>query len=90
RRAGLAPTGGGRRAGRRPGVRSRVTVDQVRAVIPRGAFTMKMLQERSGASPAVVRKVITEELAAGTLKEQGPDPDHRGPGRAPILYKKGR
>jgi hypothetical protein len=85
RRAGLAP-GRGRR-GRR-GTRTRVTVAQVRSAIPRGAFTIKMLQEISGASPAVVRKVVAEELTAGRLKDQGPDPDHRGPGRAPTLYKK--
>ena len=92
RKAGLAPTGGrGRRSGSgRRGPRSRVTVDQVRAAIPRGTFTIKMLQEASGASPAVVRKVVAEELSGGGLKEQGADPDHRGPGRAPTLYKKGR
>lgn len=92
RKAGLAPIGrGGRRGGRRGGgTRTRVTVDQVRAAIPRGSFTIKTLQEASGASPAVVRKVVAEELAEGRLKEQGSDPDHRGPGRAPTLYKKGR
>jgi hypothetical protein len=37
-----------------------------------------------------VRKVVADELAAGRLKEIGPDPDHRGPGRSPTLYKKGR
>lgn len=89
RRAGLAPAGGGRKP-RRTGARTRVTVDEVRALIPRGAFTIRTLQETSGASPAVVRKVVNEELANGRLKEVGPDPDHRGPGRSPTLYKKGR
>lgn len=89
RRAGLAPAGGNRRS-RRSGVRTRVTVDEVRALIPRGSFTIRTLQETSGASPAVVRKVVNEELANGRLKEVGPDPDHRGPGRSPTLYKKGR
>ena len=88
RKAGLAPTTRGRQ--RRTGKRSRVTVAEVRAAIPRGSFTIKTLQELSGASPAVVRKVVTEELGGGQLKEIGPDPDHRGPGRAPTLYKKGR
>lgn len=91
RKAGLTPSGGrGRRGSGRRGPRSRVTVDQVRAAIPRGTFTIKSLQEASGASPAVVRKVVAAELADGRLKEQGADPDHRGPGRAPTLYKKGR
>lgn len=89
RRAGLAAARGGRK-GRRTGTRSRVTVDEVRALIPRGSFTIRTLQETSGASPAVVRKVVNEELANGRLKEVGPDPDHRGPGRSPTLYKKGR
>ncbi|MDQ3528930.1 MAG: hypothetical protein M3425_03110, partial [Actinomycetota bacterium] len=66
------------------------TVDEVRAAIPKGAFTVKALQGASGASPAVVRKVVQEEVGAGRLKEQGTDPDHQGPGRAPTLYKRGR
>lgn len=91
RKAGLAPTGRGRRGGGgRRATRSRVTVDQVRQAIPDGTFTIKSLQEASGASPAVVRKVVAEELASGRLTEEGSDPDHRGPGRAPTLYKKSR
>lgn len=91
RRAGFNVAGGrGRPAGRskRGGPRrSRVTVDQIRAAIPKGTFTVKMLEDASGASVASVRKVISEELAAGRIKSQGADPDHRGPGRAPTLYK---
>jgi hypothetical protein len=89
RRAGLSPGRRARRGGRRGGApRSRVTADEVRAAIPRKRFTTKMLQESSGASPAVVRKVIAEEEQQGRLANHGPDPDHRGPGRAPTLYKK--
>jgi hypothetical protein len=90
RRAGLSAGRRSRRGARRGGgaTRSRVTADEVRAAIPRGTFTTKALQERSGASPAVVRKVIAEEEQQGRLANQGPDPDHRGPGRAPTLYKK--
>jgi hypothetical protein len=91
RRAGFSVAGGrGRPAGRsqRGGQRrSRVTVDQIRAAIPKGTFTVKMLEDASGASVASVRKVISEELSGGRIKAQGPDPDHRGPGRAPTLYK---
>ena len=68
--------------------RSRVTVDQVRAAIPQGGFTIKRLQDLSGASPAVVRKVVVEEEGAGRLVKGGADPDHRGPGRAPVLYRR--
>jgi hypothetical protein len=93
RRAGFRVGGGGRRAGRSGGrsgggQRSRVTADEVRAEIPKGSFTIKVLQERSGASPAVVRKVVQEELGSGALKELGADPDHSGPGRAPTLYQR--
>ena len=89
RKAGMTSGPRGRR-GRRSGTRTRVTVDEVRAAIPRSSFTIRTLQAASGASPAVVRKVVAEELREGRLNEQGPDPDHRGPGRAPTLYKKGR
>jgi hypothetical protein len=68
--------------------RSRVTTEQVRKAIPAGAFTIKTLQDASGASPAVVRKVVAEEEAAGRLRSEGTDPDHRGPGRAPVLYRR--
>lgn len=74
------------RAGGR--TRTRVTVDEVRAAIPRGTFTIKDLQAKSGASPAVVRKVVQEELASGGLTTAGTDPDRRGPGRAPTLYQR--
>ncbi len=86
RGGGRGSTGGGASGGRK---RTRVTVAEVRAAIPNGTFTIKTLQERSGASPAVVRKVVSEEEAAGTVTSAGTDPDHRGPGRAPTLYRKG-
>lgn len=86
-RGGKSSSGGGGAGGGRK--RTRVTVAEVRAAIPKGTFTIKSLQERSGASPAVVRKVVSEEEAAGTITSAGTDPDHRGPGRAPTLYRKG-
>lgn len=95
RRAGFSVTGRrGRGASKSSGSsgrgprRSRVTVDQVRAAIPKGGFTIKKLQDLSGASPAVVRKVVVEEEGAGRLVKGGADPDHRGPGRAPVLYRR--
>lgn len=90
RRAGFTDVRGGRRGPRRGRTRTRVTKDEVRSSIPRGSFTIKGLQERSGASVAVVRDVVSEELKAKRLKDQGTDPDHKGPGRAPTLYKKSR
>jgi hypothetical protein len=94
RRAGFnVGTGRGRRARGQATTatrtrRSRVTAEDVRAAIPSGTFTIKTLQDTSGASPAVVRKVVAEEEQAGRLRNEGTDPDHRGPGRAPILYRK--
>ncbi len=79
----------GRRTGARPTrIRGRVTVEEVRSAIPRSAFTIKQLQERSGASPAVVRKVVDEEVREGRLSREGSDPAHSGPGRAPTLFRR--
>lgn len=94
RRAGFRGVTGGRRrpAARattaRTTTRSRVSADEVRAAIPTGTFTVKDLQERSGASAAVVRRIIQEEVDAGQLAVEGSDPDHTGPGRAPTVYRK--
>ena len=83
---GRGPSRRGGRAGTR--TRTRVTSEEVRKAIPKGTFTIKQLQERSGASPAVVRKVVEEEIAAGRVTREGTDPDHTGPGRAPVLFKR--
>ena len=97
RRAGFRNVAGGGRSRRstapratstRTSTRTRVSADEVRAAIPSGSFTVKDLQERSGASAAVVRRIIQEEVEAGTLSDQGADPDHSGPGRAPTVYKR--
>lgn len=90
RRAGFKVAGGrGRPAGRSSGrTRTRVSAEAVRGAIPRGAFTIKQLQESSGASAAVVRKVVQEEEAAGRLVKAGTEPSAGGPGRTPTLYKR--
>jgi hypothetical protein len=98
RRAGFRGVGGGggrrrstaRTTAPRAGTRSRVSADEVRSAIPTGSFTVKDLQERSGASAAVVRRIIQEEASAGRLTVEGPDTDHSGPGRAPTVYKRGK
>lgn len=93
RRAGFDVAGPGARGRRGTGggatgrKRTRVTVSEVRDAIPKGTFTIKQLQDLSGASPAVVRKVVSEEMSAARLKDEGTDQDHRGPGRAPVLYR---
>lgn len=95
RRAGFSVSGGrGRRSSsssRKPasgGSGKRVTTEEVIESMPSGTFTVKMLQEISGASPGVVRKAIGQELEKGDLVEEGTDPDHSGPGRAPTLYRR--
>lgn len=66
--------------------RGRVSPDQVRAAVPAGRFTIADLEEASGASTATVRKVIAEMVDAGTLRDLGPDQEHSGRGRAPLLF----
>lgn len=88
RSAGLRRGGRGRPRRRGPGKGSRVTSEEVKAAIPRGTFTIKQLQERSGGSIATVRNVVREAEESGLIKAQGTDPDHQGPGRAPTLYKR--
>lgn len=80
--------GGARRSTSTRAGRSRVTAEEVRKAIPRGSFTVKTLQDKSGASAAVVRKVVGEEEANGRIERAGTDPDHTGPGRAPTLYRR--
>lgn len=94
RRAGfsVSSAGAGRRGARRPrksaAGRPRVSAEQVRAALPTGAFTVKDVQDATGASPAVVRRIIQEEVERGNVVDAGTDPDHQGPGRAPKTYKR--
>jgi len=79
------PRGSGSRGGR---TRTRVSSEEVRAAIPRGNFTIKQLQEATGASPAVVRKVVQEEEAAGRVAKAGTEKSSGGPGRSATVYKR--
>jgi len=94
RKAGFGGVGRGRDARRAPrGARGhrgrpRVRAEDVRAAIPSGSFTVKQLQDASGASPAVVRRVVQEELEAKRLEDAGVQESHVGPGRAPRLYRR--
>lgn len=74
--------------GRATGRRAPVTSDEVRAAIPPDAFTVKRLQELSGASAATVRRVIRDEVQAANLTACAADPDHSGPGQAPTMYER--
>lgn len=92
RRAGFSvsqtPRGGSRRGRKSASGRTRVSAEQVRAALPKGTFTAKGVQDRTGASSAVVRRVVQQEVQAGNVTPVGPDPDHQGPGRSPVLYKR--
>jgi hypothetical protein len=91
RRAGFRSVPVGRRTprGSRSATgRSRVSADEVRGAIPKGTFTLRQLQDASGASYGVVRRIVEEEVQAGRVKAVGPDPDHFGRGRTPILYRR--
>ena len=81
---------GGRRAASsgRTAKRTRVSAEDVRKALPKGQFTIKQVQEATGASPAVVRRVVLEEVGADNVRDLGTDPDHKGPGRAPRLYER--
>ena len=92
RKAGFRNVGASKSTGSRStssrSTRTRVSADEVRAAIPKGKFTIKDVQDASGASPAVVRRVVGEQVAAGNVKEAGPDPEYRGRGRAPTQYSR--
>ncbi|MDY7106493.1 MAG: hypothetical protein S0880_35400 [Actinomycetota bacterium] len=83
RRNGTA-AGGGRRTQRS----RRVSVEEVKSGVPTGPFTVKDLEEASGATGATVRKAIAELVDAGSIKDLGPDREYHGRGRAPTLYGK--
>lgn len=86
RRAGLLR---GRAGGtRRRTSGTRVTRDDVRSALPSGAFTIQGLADATGSSIGTVRALVTELLAAGELRDLGPDKAHRGPGRAPARYER--
>lgn len=77
------------RTTRRPRGRTRVSADEVRAAIQsRDSFTIKSLEQQTGASVGMIRNVVNEEEEAGRVVREGTDPDHVGPGRAPTLYRR--
>ena len=73
-------------AARTASPRSRVTRDEIKGSVPPAPFTAATLIDLTGASPNAVRRTIGEMLDDGSVVEKGQDPDHTGPGRAPMLY----
>jgi hypothetical protein len=67
----------------------RVDREQVVEAVPTtGTFTIRQVEEATGASNASVRNVFNELVDSGDLVSAGPDPDHEGKGKAPTLYKR--
>lgn len=66
----------------------RVTLETVRdvAIGFEEVFTVAQLEDATGASVGTVRRAIADLLEIGALRDVGPDPEHRGPGRAPTRY----
>lgn len=93
RAAGILGRGRGRTTrarGGQPGPRrGRVTIEDIKRRVPSGEFTLRQLQEITGASPATIRKAVSEMVDKGEIKELGPDQSHGRRGKAPILYRKG-
>ena len=92
RRAGFKGVRPGRKRGGQSGRTQRssprISADEVRKALPKGTFTIRQVQEATGASAAVVRRVVQEQVDAGKVTEEGSAPDHKGPGRSPTLYKR--
>jgi hypothetical protein len=49
-------------------------------------FTLNDVMASVGGSIGTVNTVVKELVAAGSVKQLGPDADHQGRGRAPIRY----
>ena len=53
-----------------------------------GPFTITDVIEALGGTTMTVSKVVGDLVATGRLRKLGPDPQHTGRGRAPILYER--
>ena len=95
----VLPSSRGRRgpaAGRRTGSSSpalrapSIPVSQIKSVVEQmpKQFTLAQLAEKAGGgSPVTVRKAVDELISEGRAAKLGPDTNHIGPGRAPIVYE---
>ena len=72
-------------AGRAPSVSAEQVKAHVRGLS--GTFTMAAVIEAIHGSEITVRKAISELIEAGAVRSLGPDPHHRGRGRAPVRYE---
>jgi hypothetical protein len=79
-----ARSGSSDRSGRSARVRREDIAEHVCGLRQGSTFTTATIANDAGGSPATVRKVLDELLAAGDVVEQGKD--HSGPGRPRTLY----
>lgn len=85
--------GSGRRQRSNPrGGRVTVEIMQAWALSQEGMFTIKDVTQALGGSLVTANKALQLLVDAGSLTSVGPDPEHRGPGRAPNRFavKRGR
>ena len=72
--------------------RSRASIGALTAGIrakPAGTkLTVADISHELGGSDATVRKVLDQLVTAGVVVNKGPDPNHDGRGRAPILFQR--
>ncbi|MBM3684751.1 MAG: hypothetical protein FJW83_09490 [Actinobacteria bacterium] len=50
-------------------------------------FTLGAVMAEFGGTPVTVRKAVEGLVEAGRAERLGPDPAHRGPGRAPVRFR---
>ena len=80
--------GVGRASAGPSGPRTRGSADDIRSWVlaHESAFTLAQAMAGAGGSLGTVKKVIDDLVAVGQIRNLGPDPDHRGRGRAPHRY----
>jgi len=84
------PAAGSRRAPSSGPRAPQIPVAQIKAVVEQmpKQFTLAQLAEKAGGgSPVTVRKAVDELISEGRAAKLGPDTNHSGPGRAPIVYE---
>lgn len=52
-----------------------------------GEFTLGDVLRDFGGTPQTVRKAVDALVESGRAERLGPDPAHRGPGRAPVRFR---
>lgn len=70
---------------RRPSVQAARIIDGL--VGRTGTFTLGDVLRDFGGTPQTVRKAVDTLVESGRAERLGTDPDHRGPGRAPVRFR---